>query len=107
MAQQSCAIVQDIKHYGCSGALNEALEKYPHPEIFNTDQGVNTPVKCIPKGLKNWVLLYLWMVKVEQQVISALSASGEAPKFKEMNESMLNLHIKECDFLEKSRFELL
>jgi len=47
------------------------------------------------------------MVKVEQQVISALSASGEAPKFKEMNESMLNLHIKECDFLEKSRFELL
>jgi len=25
----------------------------------------------------------------------------------EMNESMLNLHIKECDFLEKSRFELL
>ena len=21
------------------GVLNEALEKYPHPEIFNTDQG--------------------------------------------------------------------
>ena len=47
------------------------------------------------------------MTRDEQQITSTLSASGEAPKFKEMNESMLNLHIKECDFLEKSRFELL
>ncbi|VVM26876.1 Mobile element protein [uncultured Gammaproteobacteria bacterium] len=25
--------------------LNDALEKHPHPEIFNTDQGINTPVR--------------------------------------------------------------
>ena len=35
------------------GVLNEALEKYPHPEIFNTDRVVNTPVKYTLKGLKN------------------------------------------------------
>ena len=34
------------------GVLNEALEKYPHPEVFNTDQGSQYTVKCIPRDLK-------------------------------------------------------
>ena len=29
--------------------LNEALEKYPHPEIFNTDQGRATDSICIER----------------------------------------------------------
>jgi hypothetical protein len=43
---------------------------------------VNTPVKYTRKNLKNLALLSLWMAKVERQIISALSASGEAPNAK-------------------------
>jgi putative transposase len=36
--------------------LNDALEKYPHPEIFNTDQGSQYTSEIHTKRLKDWVL---------------------------------------------------
>ena len=35
------------------GVLNEALEKYPHPEIFNTDQGSQYTSEVHTQRLKN------------------------------------------------------
>jgi len=35
------------------GVLNEALEKYPHPEIFNTDQGSQYTSEIHTQRLKN------------------------------------------------------
>ena len=60
--------------------LNDALAKYPHPEIFNTDQGsqyIHT------QRLKNLGITISMEAKVESQIISALSASGEALNVKE------------------------
>ncbi len=65
------------------GVLNEALEGWPHPEIFNTDQGSQYTSEVHTQRFKNRVLLYLWTAKAEQQIISELNASGEAPKLKE------------------------
>ena len=35
------------------GVLNEALEKYPHPEMFNTDQGGRYTSEVQSKDLKS------------------------------------------------------
>jgi hypothetical protein len=48
--------------------LNDALEKYPHPEIFNTDQGSQYTSEIHTKRLKDWVLQYPWMAKAVSYV---------------------------------------
>ena len=64
--------------------LNDALARYPHPEIFNTDQGSQYTSEVHTQKLKKLLALpSLWMAKVERQIISVLSASGEAPNAKE------------------------
>ncbi|CAC9544337.1 hypothetical protein [uncultured Gammaproteobacteria bacterium] len=51
--------------------LNDALEKHPHPEIFNTDQGSQYTSEI--QRLKK---------RDEPQIISVLSASGEVQNAK-------------------------
>ena len=63
--------------------LNDALAKHPHPEIFNTDQGSQYTSEVHTQRLKNLGITISMMAKAEPQIISALSASGEAPKLKE------------------------
>ena len=64
------------------GVLNEALEKYPHPEIFNTDQGSQYTSEIHTQRLKNLGITISMEAEAEPQIISALSASGEAPSTK-------------------------
>jgi transposase InsO family protein len=71
-------------HYSLSDHyINEALEKYPHPEIFNTDQGSQYTSEIHTQRLKNLGITISMDGRGEPQIISALSASGEAPKLRE------------------------
>ena len=65
------------------GVLNEALEKYPHPEIFNTDQGSQYTSEVHTQRLKNLGITISMDAKVGLQITSALSASGEVPRLRE------------------------
>ena len=63
--------------------LNDALAKYPHPEIFNTDQGSQYTSEIHTQRLKNLGITISMEAEAEPQIIAALSASGEAPKLRE------------------------
>ena len=65
------------------GVLNDALEKYPHPEIFNTDQGSQYTNEIHTKRLKDLDITISMDGKGEPQIISVLNASGEAQNARE------------------------
>jgi|SaaInlStandDraft_4_1057021.scaffolds.fasta_scaffold174462_2 putative transposase len=65
------------------GALNEALEKYPHPEIFNTDQGSQYTSEIHTQRLKKLGITISMEAKAGLQTTFTLSASGEVPKLRE------------------------
>ena len=63
--------------------LNDALENTRIQRSLTPIKVASTPVRCILKKSRSLALLYQWMVGAEPQIISALSASGEAPKLRE------------------------
>ena len=47
----------------CIEALNEAIDRYGAPEIFNTDQGSHSPLKRLRVRLNSTVSVSRWMAK--------------------------------------------
>ena len=72
--------------------LNDALEKYPHPEIFNTDQGSQYTSEIHTKRLKDWVLQYPWMAKAEPQTNFTIEQKLDYAKLM-VNENYINKKI--------------
>ena len=61
----------------CVAALEEALGK-GRPEIFNTDQGVSSPVRPLPRRCRSRGSRSAWMVRVGTWTTSSWSGCGGA-----------------------------
>jgi putative transposase len=66
----------------CIDALNEAIERYGAPEIFNTEQGSQFTGDAFPAVLKQHQKRSVWMEKIVGLITSSSSAYGAASNMK-------------------------
>jgi putative transposase len=62
----------------CVEALQEALDRYGPPEIFNSDQGCSSPVPRSPACWRRAVCVSAWMAKAVTSTTSSSNGCGAA-----------------------------
>jgi hypothetical protein len=66
--KQESAVMAGFKHIDtsfCIEALEEALQTYGAPEIFNTDQEASLPLMILPRCSRIIILRSAWTAKAD------------------------------------------